>query len=210
MPLAPPGEGVYPSLDVHVDQINRHAKGEGHAVIKGRSRRSKRGVIMKAFIKCDAHGEAKFVGNGHRTTSIRKKDCPFTVIAKLEDNFEDPEPGVGRWLLKVINSTHSHPPTGQSAHPVLRKMAMDEEVKKEIKKEFLKGSKAAATLTGLRMDGDSGNPVFKPQDIWNYHQELKAKQLGCLTPTQSMMKHLDGTEKWYMDHKKKRYSDELE
>lgn len=130
---------------------------------------------MKAFIKCDAHGEAKFVGNRHRTTSCRKKDRPFTVIAKLEDKFEDPELGVGWWLLKGINSTHSHPPTGQSVYLVLRKMAMDEEVKKEIKKEFLKGSKAAATLIGLRMDGDSGNPVLKPQDIWNYHVELKVK-----------------------------------
>lgn len=80
----------------------------------------------------------------------------------------------------------------------------------EIEKEFLKNCKASSTLTGLRLDGDSGNPIFKPQDIWNAHQELKTKQLGSLTPTQAIMKHLDDAERWYMDHKKKSYSDELE
>ncbi len=210
MPLAPPEEGVYPSLDDLIQAINKHAGAEGYAVVRGRSKRSKKGVTMKAFVRCDAHGEAKFAGSGHRVTSSRKKDCEFTVIAKLEDNYEDSETGEGRWHLKVVNPHHSHPSTGQSAHPVLRKIAMDYTVKKEIEKEFVKGSKAAATLVGLRLDGDSGNPIFKPQDIWNARQELKAKQLGCLTPTQALMKTLDDEGKWYMDHKKKRYSDELE
>ena len=87
---------------------------------------------------------------------------------------------------------------------------MTEHVKQGITKEFVKGSKAASTLTSLRLDGDSRNPIFKPQDIWNAHQELKAKQLGSLTPTQAMTKTLDDTEQWYMDHQKKKYSDELE
>jgi len=175
MTLAPPEEGVYPSLDVLIEVINKHARTEGYAVVKGRSKRFKKGVMMKVFVKCDAYGEAKFVGNGRRLTSSRKKDCDFTVIAKLEDNYEDAETGIGRWHLKVANPYHNHPSTGQSAHPVLRKIAMDDAVKKEIEKEFVKGSKAAATLVGLRLDGDSGNPIFKPQDIWNAHQELKAK-----------------------------------
>lgn len=165
MALAPPEEGVYPSLDVLIEAINKHAATEGYAVVKGRSKRSKKGVMMKSFVKCDAYGEAKFIGNGLRNTSSRKKDCQFTVVAKLEDNYEDPETGEGRWLLKVVNPHHNHSSTGQSAHPVLRKMAMSEAVKKEIEKEFVKGSKASFTLIGLRLDGDLGNSIFKPQDI---------------------------------------------
>lgn len=210
MTLASPEEGIYSSLDVLIEVMNKHARTEDYAVVKDRTKRSKKSVMMKTFVKCDACGEAKFVGNGRRLTSSRKKDCEFTIIAKLEDNYEDPETGIGQWHLKVVNPHHNHSRTGQSAHSVLRKLAMDDVVRKEIEKEFVKGSKAAATLIGLRLDGDSGNLIFKPQDIWNAHQELKAKQLECLTSTQALMKTLDDAEKWYMDHKKKRYSDELE
>jgi len=176
-------ESVYSSLDVLIEIINKHARIEGYAIVKDRSKRSKKGVMMKAFVKCDVYDETKFVNNERRLTSSRKKNCEFIVIAKLEDNYEDSKTGIERWHLKVVNPHHNYPSTSQSAHLVLRKIAMNDAIKKEIEKEFVKGSKATATLIDLRLDSDSKNSIFKSQNIWNAHQELKAKQLECLTST---------------------------
>lgn len=189
--------------------MNKHAKNQGYAIKKRRTKPSRKDVVMKAAIVCDAHGKAIFAGQDHRNTASRRKECPFRCNAKLKDNHED-ENGIEEWELTLITSEHNHPPTGQSAHPIHRKAVMTEEIKREIEKKFLKNSKTSSTLTDLRLDGDSGNSIFKPQDIWNAHQQLKAKQLGSLTPTQAVIKHLDDAEKWYMDYKKKPRSDELE
>ena len=49
----------YISLDLLVKEINKHAATQGYAVIKGRTKHFKRGVVMKAWIRCDRDGEAK-------------------------------------------------------------------------------------------------------------------------------------------------------
>ena len=117
--LAPPPDEllqlVYPSLDVLVHAVNNHAKHEGYAVKKRRTKPSEKGVAMKAAIVCDAHGNEAFRGNGIRDASNRRMECPFRCNAKLKDNYED-ERGKGPWQLTLITSEHNHPPTGQSAH----------------------------------------------------------------------------------------------
>ncbi len=87
---------------------------------------------------------------------------------------------------------------------------MTSEVIREIEKEVRKGSAAAFILTGLRLDLDEENPVFKPQDIWNARAQIKAQSLGSLTPTQAVMRALNDKETWHMKSKKKLYSEKLE
>lgn len=212
MTLAPPPEHVYPTLKILVNAVNRHAMPEGYAVVQKRSKRAQKGqrIVMKATILCDCHGQVKFKGKGRRQTSSRKQACPFRAVAKLDGNYEDPDTGEGRWLLTVANPQHNHQPTGPGAHPVHLEAAMTEEVRQEIEKEYRKGNNASSILTGLRLDLDPEGAVFKRQDIWNQHAKIKASQLQALTPTQALIKALDGDENWYMDHQKRAISKEVE
>jgi len=73
--LAPFKKNVYLSLDVLIKIINKHVAIEDYAVIRERSKRFKKSVIMKAFVKCDVYNEIKFIDNGVRNISSRKKNC---------------------------------------------------------------------------------------------------------------------------------------
>jgi len=163
---------------------------------------------MKYWITCDRGGKAIEKGHGHRNSSSRFIECPFFGIAELENNIEN-ELGLGAWNSTVQCPEHNHPPTKPSAHVAHRMEALkDPEVQQEIVKEWQRGSKVNSTLKGLRLDLEE--PIFKPQDIWNANAELKAKAMGCMTPTQALMKHLTDSAKWYVDSKKKELNDELQ
>ncbi len=212
MQLTPPREGLYEyiSLDLLVDAVNKHAKDQGYAVTRKRSKPSKKGVLMKGWIRCDRGGEAKQEGYGHRNTSSKRVDCPFECIAKLQFNFED-EHGLGDWILTVVHAEHNHPPTKSSASVVHRNIAMkDPFVLREIEKEFRKGSKANSVLKGLRLDEDTEGSIFKPRDIWNEIARLRANTLGVLTPTQALMANLSNQTSWYVDYKTKEGDGERE
>jgi len=91
MELKPPPNTYYErtSIDLLIPQLNKHAATQGYAVVKGRSKVSKRNVRMKYWINRDRNGEPRNEGHGHRNTSNRRVDCHFEAIAKLEDNLED-------------------------------------------------------------------------------------------------------------------------
>ncbi len=59
MQLLPPRAGLYEytSIDLLIKDINKHAKDQGYAVTRKRSKRSKKGVLMKTWIRCDRGGE---------------------------------------------------------------------------------------------------------------------------------------------------------
>lgn len=112
MELTPPPDAYHDrtSIDLLIKDLNKHAATQGYAVVKGRSKVSKRNVRMKYWINCDRSGEAKQEGHGHRKTSSRRNECPFEAIAKLENNVED-ELGLGAWIFTVKCPDHNHPPT---------------------------------------------------------------------------------------------------
>ena len=66
MQLAPPAEGYYEhtSLDLLIKQINEHAKNEGYAITRKRSKPSKLGILMKAVLRCDRGGRWLDWGDG--------------------------------------------------------------------------------------------------------------------------------------------------
>ncbi len=68
MSLASSEENVYSLLNVLIQAINKHVEVEGYAIVRNRFKRFKKSVLMKAFVKCDAHDEAKFVSNERRVT----------------------------------------------------------------------------------------------------------------------------------------------
>jgi len=212
MQLAPPRAGLYEhtSLDLLVDSINKHAKNEGYSVTRRRSKESKKGVLMKAWIQCDRGREARQEGSGLRNTSSKRIDCPFVCKAKLEFNLED-EHGLGDWILTIEHAEHNHLPTKPSGSTIQRKIAMQNPtVLREIQKEFRKGSKANTVLKGLRLDEDIEGSIFKPRDIWNEFSRLRAESLGVLTPTQALMQNLSNAESWYVDYKTKEDGGQLE
>jgi len=53
---------VYPSLQLLVNAVNRHAMPEGYTVVQKRSKRAQKGkgIVMKANILCDCHGCVQF------------------------------------------------------------------------------------------------------------------------------------------------------
>ena len=77
------------TLDLLVKEINKHAATQGYAVVKGRIKRFKQGVVMKTWITCDRGGEAKNESHGHRRTFSRRNQCQFSCVAKLKDNIEN-------------------------------------------------------------------------------------------------------------------------
>jgi hypothetical protein len=171
MQMQPPKAGLYEYTYIEqvVKEINEHAKKQAYSVTRKRSKRSKKGVLMKTWIQCDRGGDEDPKGYGHRITSSKRVACPFECIAKLQFNIQD-ENGLGDWILTVEDGSHNHPSTKPAASIVQRNIAIrNPTVLHEIKKEFRKGSKASSVLKGLRMDEDGG--VLKLTDLhrhWLY------------------------------------------
>ncbi len=60
-------------------------------------------------------------------TDARSIYCPFNIVAKLEDL---------EWTLAVKKPIHNHELTLAASHPSLRKMAIIDEVKEQIARQF--------------------------------------------------------------------------
>ena len=210
MELLPPPEllNEYTSITTIIQDINKHAKEQGYAVIKRRSKQSKKGVNMKYRINCDRQGVPKQEGHEHKKTISKRGECPFYCIAKLQNNVED-EHGLSIWKLTVEHAEHSHDPIRPSGLVIHRKAELQKpEIQAELAKEWRKSSKVDQTLKGLRLNLEK--PIFKYQDIWNYNRVLKAAAMRTLTPTQALMRYLTESSKWYVDYKKSVATDELE
>lgn len=96
MELLPPPEllNEYTSDTQLMQKINEHAARQGYAVMRGRSKDSKKGVLMKIWIHCDRQGEPESKSSEYRATTSKRAKCPFKCIAKLQDNAVD-EHGLG-------------------------------------------------------------------------------------------------------------------
>jgi len=168
MELLPPLDSYYErtSIVLLIQDVNKLAARQGYAVVQDRSKVSKRGVCMKHWIRCDRSRIAKQEGHGHRNTSSRRVKCPFKAVAKLENNLED-KLGLGTWTLTVKCPDHNYPPTKPSASVAHRKEALkDLEVRRELEKEWRKGSKINSTLKELRLNLEES--IFKPRNIWRH------------------------------------------
>ena len=85
MNLLPPSEGSsYESLEELLSAVNQWAAGQGYAIIIQRTKKSKLGVVRKAWLRCDKGGKFVAKGHGKRSTSTRQTVCPFEIIAQRD------------------------------------------------------------------------------------------------------------------------------
>lgn len=86
--MEPPPEGLhYPTLSSLIDAVNHHAGAAGYAVVKARSKVSKKGVLRICYLQCDRGGKPR---NNPRSdkrihASSRCIECSFSSVAKLDD-----------------------------------------------------------------------------------------------------------------------------
>ena len=192
--ISPP-DRLYYTLPEVFKTFNDHAGPQGYAVVKARTKESKKGVLRKCVFRCDRGGKAKDSGGtGKRFhSSSRLIDCPYSVVALLQED---------HWHLNVRNPHHNHPPTMRGSHPVLRKMAMTDEAKQIIIDQSRNQATPATILSTLRMNDDQEDPVFKNRDLYNFRASIKKKALGPFTPVQALMRMLRNNDEWYLRHKR--------
>lgn len=181
--------GFYPSLDELIIALNTFASLQGYAVVKRRTKTSKKGVLQKALLMCDRGKEHIDKSRGKRDTSSRKTNCPFDMIAVLEEE---------GWTYRVRDGDHNHNSTLAGAHPVHRKIARMEEVLDQIANHAKTGAPPQQMLTHLRVGQSSETPLFKNRDIYNERQRIRKRNLDGLTPIQALMCILFDTNNWFV------------
>ncbi len=179
----------YPSLDELIIALNAFASLQGYAIVKRRTKTSKKGVLRKAVLMCDRGKEHIDKSRGKRDTSSRKTNCPFDMIAVLEEE---------GWTYRVRDGDHNHDSTLAGAYPVHRKVARTEEVLDQIANHAKTGAPPQQTLTHLRLGQSSENPLFKNRDIYNERQRIRERNLDGLTPIQALMRTLFDTNNWFV------------
>jgi len=80
---------IYSILNLLVVVVNKHAKNESYTIKKRRFKLSRKDVLIKAAIVCDAHDKIVFADYDYRATSSRRKKCSFRCNAKLKNNYEN-------------------------------------------------------------------------------------------------------------------------
>ncbi|KAL8911896.1 MAG: hypothetical protein Q9171_003023 [Xanthocarpia ochracea] len=145
--LPPPCADFYPTLDALVTAANRHAKDQGYAIVKLRTK--KRGhLVVKANLACARGAARKSSGQGKRNCSTIKCDCPFDAYAVQKKN----TPG---WELTVKNGEHNHGPSSPEDLVVHRRADMTKEVREEIRRFTEAGRKPSEIYTNLRMAAEA-------------------------------------------------------
>lgn len=121
------------------------AASQGYAIVTLRSKKSKLGVVRKAWLCCDKGRKFIAKGLGKRSTSTRQTNCPYEIIAQRDLATE-------RWAFVVEYSTHNHPPTVAGSHPTHRATVMTDEVINTIAVQLRINSTAQQTLSAIRLD----------------------------------------------------------
>jgi hypothetical protein len=89
MPLTPPPDALFSSLENLISSAKSHAASHGYAVTILRSKKNKHRAIYKVWLKCDRGGKYRPRGltddSRIRLTASRCIQCPFSAIGKLND-----------------------------------------------------------------------------------------------------------------------------
>ncbi len=106
MALRPPPEGDYASLADLVDAVQAHAKAEGFAIVRKRSKPSySGGIIVKATLLCERGGFTKRKptkpGVKTRKKASIKCGCPFKVNAVYKKSLDV-------WSIDVRIAEHNY------------------------------------------------------------------------------------------------------
>lgn len=176
-------EEHYSTLFFFIKTANQYVGSVGFAVVKARTKVSKKRIFRICYFQCDRSGKFKnnLRSNQRIHVFFRCIKCSFSAIAKLDEE---------GWFLTIRNLNHNYEPTLRGSHLTLRKLTMTDEVKQSIARQSRTQAAPATILTNLRLDGNSENPVFKRKDIYNVRAAIKKDALDFLSPIQALMKFL--------------------
>ncbi|KAJ5700961.1 hypothetical protein N7493_012007 [Penicillium malachiteum] len=162
LPVLPAGK-LWPSWEAGLAEINTFARGEGYAVVKARSKPSKKGELRLISLRCDRGG--KYEGQPRsRNTSTRALRCPFAVSLRRQLPSKD-------WLLVHANVTHNHEPSPPSTHPVHRRADLRAH-QAEIDR-YLRLTPLTTQQILLLLKDANPDICLQARDIYNRRRELK-------------------------------------
>ena len=194
MSLLPPSEGLSAATDtLLIAQIQEHARLEGYAVVKQRSKNSRAGVLDKVWLRCTRGGKIRVpTGQKRKHESSRLNDCPFQCVLKLDK-------GSNEWLLAVKDASHNHDPSKQVAQTVHRKAALTSSVQETIMTQTNGRAAPNDIIHSLHQGLDEEDPVFKHRDIYNLKAAMRRQKLGPLSPIQALIRSLHASDgDWYV------------
>ncbi|KAI0181775.1 hypothetical protein GGR52DRAFT_55141 [Hypoxylon sp. FL1284] len=88
MPLAPPAEGIFATIEDCERAVQAHAAKEGYAIVMHSKAKSKRtGKYIRYLIRCDKSGSFQSKATiGIKKTSTKKTNCPFSCHINVRDD----------------------------------------------------------------------------------------------------------------------------
>ncbi len=180
--LQPPPPGVYPDLEALMQAANSHAKSQGYALVKQRSKKNNKGELKKVYLRCDRGGryldKAAPLGRTRYHTS-RLIECPFSATASCRE---------GEWYLDIRLPDHNHEGSlVPSAHPVHRQLS--EPVRQSIASLSAAGARPQLIASSLRLNDP--NIAIRASDIYNARYQIRQQALGPYTPIQALTRQLD-------------------
>ena len=174
--LEPPPTGAYPDVEALVQATNLHARDQGYAVVKQRSKRNKRGEPHKVYLGCDRGGKYRDKANPlgrSRDTSTRLTGCPFSLVGTCRE---------GQWHLDVRCPGHNHAgSTIPAAHP--RHRVLSTETQQAIANLSQAGAKPRTIISSIRLA--TPDVAICARDVYNARNRLRRQNPGPLIPPQA-------------------------
>ena len=171
---------IFESLEDFILCVNKLTGEQGYAVVLACTKKLKLKITQKVWLICNQKGRIReFQGQEKYHTSSKANKCLFSLIAKYFNS------NTGLWLLKVTNVEHNHKPTLASAHPVHRKIALNEGTRADISHALTVQSISLQILSSFclpnpttRIDNNYENLrfvsfLFKRRDIHNVKAQIR-------------------------------------
>lgn len=172
MPLEPPPESTYATQEEAINAIKQFAISQRYMVSLIEARKT--GYTR---FRCDRGQKYR---PSHTSSKIRRKSvsrqtgCPFQVNTHRKD---------GKWVVKVTNPEHNHPPSDDiKAHPLARKMSKEE---MEIVKRGVSQGLAPRVIMA-KLHEFNPNTMVKPEDVYNTRAGMRQRKMVGLSPVQQL------------------------
>ncbi|KAL8856029.1 MAG: hypothetical protein Q9178_007338 [Gyalolechia marmorata] len=137
----PPTDEYYDTHDELFAAINQHARREGYAVFKKRTKSSNKRGIFRVTFQCVKGKMRASESNGYRESSTAKCNCPFQAYSTVS-----PE----GWRLQITNGEHNHSGSYGAGLRMHRKNAMTEETQAKLKYDTVSGARTGQLFSALR------------------------------------------------------------
>lgn len=190
MELAPPPADLQHLTAEGLQQlIQLHARNQGYAVVKSRTKNDKKGELKTVWLICDRGRPLReSTGTKRIHGTSRRNDCPFEIVLRRSLD-------LGIWIIDLKNGTHNHTGSLPVAHPSQRKILLDQH-KDMIASAVKNKQMPAAIVAAIRAQDNEDSPSITRRDIANEKARIRREALRGLTPTQALLKWLQQAN-WY-------------